>query len=147
MSANVSVRVPRGWPTRRDAARGIVLAARAPGGAPGGVGAATVVVRAVDVPEPGLGAWRSRALDDLARSTDAFTLEDDDSYDLADQPVRYHRFAHRDGFTELLSEQWCWWVDGVGITVSCTVGTELYPLYCELFEEVADSVRIGAAAA
>lgn len=151
MTAQVSVRVPQGWPTRRDPGRGIVLAARAPAErwgqpldeAPGGAGAPTVVLRVVDVPaEEDLEAWRARALQELADATDAFSLEDDDAFDLEGAPTHYHRFAHRDGFTELLTEQWCWRVDGLGVTMSCTVATEQYPLYCDLFEEIAASVQL-----
>jgi hypothetical protein len=99
------------------------------------------------VVEEDLGTWRAEAVGALARQLPAFALEDRDAYDLGDHRVIYSRFAHRLGSTELLSEQWAWLVDRLGVTLTCTVAREDYPAFCDLFEAVAATVDIRPAAA
>jgi hypothetical protein len=54
--------------------------------------------------------------------------------------VAYRRFAHRVGLAALVSDQWAWLTDGVGVTLTCTVAREDYADYCDVFEAVAETV-------
>ena len=76
-----------------------------------------------------------------------FELEDDDEFELLDRTVVYHRFAHRLGVADLLSDQWSWLADGLGVTLTCTVAREDYPDYCDVFEAIAETVSIDPRAA
>ena len=61
--------------------------------------------------------------------------------------MSYHRFAHRLGAADLLCDQWSWLVDGLGVTLTCSVAREDYPDYCDVFEAIAETVSIGPRAA
>jgi len=142
---DVLVTVPARWHRRADPARGVVVAARARVVPPSGH-IPELVVRCAAVDED-LATWRAGAITALARQLPAFALEDRDDFDLGEQPVVYHRFAHRLGTLELLSDQWAWLVDGLGVTLTCTVAREDYPAFYELFEAVAATVDVMPAAA
>jgi len=46
----------------------------------------------------------------------------------------------------VVSDQWAWLVDGVGVTLTCTVAREDYADYYDVFEAVAETVdpeRVG----
>ncbi|MEQ6902785.1 hypothetical protein [Nocardioides sp. YIM 152588] len=139
-SHRIDLSLPPRWATRRQLPHGVVVAARPLDPGPGPV--PEVVVRAVAVDEPDLATWRERALRELADHAVDLALEDDDTFDLAGRTVRYHRFAHRVGPDDLLSEQWSWWQDGVGVTLTGSVARTAYVLYCDLFEEIAATLEI-----
>ncbi|TIC83584.1 hypothetical protein E8D34_15790 [Nocardioides sp. GY 10113] len=146
-SHRITLSLPPRWATRHDPPPGTLLIARPvrAGGALAPVGP-EVVLRAVEVPEPDLSAWRARALDELAARAIDLALEDDDEYDLCGRRVRYHRFAHRVGLADVLTEQWAWFDASVGVTLSCSLERGDYPLYCDLFEDIAATVEIAPAA-
>ncbi|GAA3829936.1 hypothetical protein [Nocardioides panacisoli] len=142
---DVLVTVPARWHRREDLKHGVVVAARARAAPPSGH-PPELVVRCAAV-EESLATWRAGAIAALARQLPAFALEDRDEFDLGEQPVAYHRFGHRLGTLELLSEQWAWLVDGLGVTLTCTAAREDYPAFCDLFEAVAATVDVMPAAA
>ena len=86
--------------------------------------------------------YNKDALLDLRAQLVDFALEDADEYDLGDRRVAYHRFAHRFGTADVLCDQWAWQVDGLGVTLTCTVSREDYLTYCDLFEDVAATVDV-----
>jgi len=92
-----------------------------------------------------LTTWRAEALGELAGRLLDFDVEDDDTFELLGQEVRYHRFAHRLGTADVLSDQWAWLSDGLGVVLTCSVAREDYPDYCDVFEAIAETVTIGAA--
>ena len=146
-TATLTFHLPPGWQTRTDPATGVVARARPRRHAPAGVPPSIppeVVVRSTPV-DGDLVAWRAEALRALADQLTDFELEDEDDYDLGPHHVRYHRFGHRLGTAAPISEQWAWLVEGLGVTLTCTVVREEYAGYCELFEEVASTVRLKAA--
>lgn len=137
---DVTLTVPRTWHTRRSPAHGIVLAAR-PRTIPASGISPEIVVRCAPV-EVELGTWRGQALLDLRAQLTDFALEDADQFDLGDQRVSYHRFAHRFGAADVVCDQWSWLVDGLGVTLTCSVAREDYLAYCDLFEDVAATVDV-----
>ena len=145
LGRDVLVTVPARWHRRADPEHGILVAARSRT-VPESGQCPEIVVRCALV-DDGLRAWRAEAVNQLADQLHAFALEDDDEFDLGPHPVAYHRFAHRLGSAELLSEQWAWLVEGLGVTLTCTVAREDYLAYCDLFEAVAESVEVMPAAA
>lgn len=142
----IHICVPVAWRRRADPDRGVLVAARAAVPPASGV-APELVLRCSCAPEDDLGRWRARALSELAGLLADFELEDEDDYDLDGQPVAYRRFAHRLGTADVLCDQWAWLVDGVGLTLTCSVAREDYVEYCDVFESVAGSVSIGPRAA
>ncbi|MEZ0581323.1 hypothetical protein [Nocardioides sp. MH1] len=138
--ADVSVTVPRTWHARRDLGHGIVLAAR-PRSLPSSGVSPEIVLRCVPVGID-LRTWRGQALLDLRAQLVDFALEDADEFDLGDHRVSYHRFAHRLGSTDVVSDQWSWLVGGVGATLTGSVAREDYLTYCDLFEDVAATVDV-----
>lgn len=145
LGRDILVTVPARWHRRDDPASGVVLAARArslpPSGHP-----PEIVVRCVPVDDD-LTTWRGDAMRALAGQLAAFALEDEDAFDLGEHRVAYRRFAHRLGSLELLSDQWAWLVDGLGVTLTCTVAREDYATFCDLFESVAATVEVMPSAA
>lgn len=137
---DVLVTVPRTWHSRRHPGPGIVLASR-PRTVPASGVSPEVVLRCTAV-DLDLRTWRSQALLDLRAQLADFALEDADELDLGDHRVTYCRFAHRFGAADVLSDQWAWVVDGLGVTLTCTVAREDYPTYCDLFEDIAATVDI-----
>ena len=142
---DVLVTVPARWHRREDPAHGVVVAARARSVPPSGQ-VPELVLRCVRVDDD-LATWRADAVAALADQLPAFALEDEDSFELGGHRVAYRRFAHRLGTAELLSEQWAWLVDGLGVTLTGTVAREDYLAYCDLFEAVAATVEVMPAAA
>jgi hypothetical protein len=141
----ISFRLPTGWQTRDAPGAGAVVRARPPR-RPGSGVPPEIVVRSEPVADD-LRTWRRDALTALALQLDDFDLEDEDDYRLAAAPARYHRFGHTLGSADLITEQWSWLSAGVGVTLTCTVERSAYIDYCELFEEVAESVEVLSPAA
>lgn len=142
---HVRVSVPPRWAGRTDPEHGVVLAARsrelpASGRAP------ELMVRCTTV-ESELLAWREEAIAALSTQLAEFELEDEDEYDLAGQAVAYRRFSYRHGTSDILSEQWAWVVDGVGVTLTGSVDRTDYEAFRDLFESVAATIEIGPATA
>ena len=129
--------LPPRWRRTSDPSRGVVVAARAPE-VPGSGVRPELVLRCVPVSD-GLGAWRDGAVAELAERLDAFELEDEDRYDLGGHEVAYLRFAHRAVLHDLVCDQWAWLVDGQGVSLTCTVAREDYPVYCDVFEAIAET--------
>ena len=142
--AQIRFRLPHGWTGRHDHAAGVVVRARPPDHPTSPP--PEIVVRTQPVVDD-LATWRRAALRVLARQLDDFDLEDEDDYDLGREHTRYHRFGHRLGTADLITEQWSWLVDGVGVTLTCTVERADYIDYCELFEDVAGTLEILSVAA
>jgi hypothetical protein len=138
MTQDPPILLPPRWHRTSDLERGVVVAARQASLPPSGVRPELVLCRTqVD---DSLTAWRERALDGLAERLDAFDLEDRDDVELDGHEAAYHRFAHRDGLADVVSDQWAWLVDGVGVTLTCTVAREDYADYYDVFEAVAETV-------
>lgn len=143
----VRLALPQRWHLRRSTADDVVTAARSPVVPPSGI-RPEVVLRCVPVDlDLDLGEWRRAALADLAGRLEGFALEDEDAFGIGPYDVRYARFAHRLGAADVIVEQWAWAVDGVGVTLTCSVAREDYEDYCDVFEGVAGSVEIVPAAA
>ncbi len=136
----LTICVPPTWRRRHDPVRGIVVAARAPTAPPSGYRPEIVARSQVGVDD--LRRWRIDRLGELADVLVDFALEDDDEFDLLGERVAYARFVHRHAATDVVCDQWAWVLDGIGITVSCSVAAEEYATYCDLFETVAESVQL-----
>lgn len=139
MATEIQCFIPPGWEIRNDSTTEFLVRAR-PHHHTGGV-PPEIVVRSQPVDEE-LATWRRDALAALETQLDDFELEDEDAFDLGVAPAHYHRFAHRMGTADLLTEQWAWLVHGVGVTLTCTVERADYIAYCELFEDVAETVEV-----
>ncbi|WP_370250602.1 hypothetical protein [Nocardioides sp.] len=141
-----SVVLPPDWPRRSDAARGVVVTARAPH-VPQSGWRPEITLRRVRVPEPDLEAWRTRADAELDAALQRVQVQELDSFDLLGEPVRFRRFLHREGLLDVVAEQWCWWSDvpalgRLGTTLTCTAACTDYEEWCDLFEAVAESVEL-----
>ena len=145
MDDEIGICLPSTWRRRSAPEHGVVLTARSAVLPPGGVHP-ELTLRCVAVADD-LRGWRSAAIAELSRRLDDFEIEDDDVFDLLGREVAYHRFAHRRGAADVLSDQWAWLADGLGVTLTCSVGRADYPDYCDVFEGVAATVRIGPRAA
>ncbi len=142
---NIGICLPATWRRRSSPAHGVVISARSPVLSTSGVPPeATVRCAAVDTD---LHAWRAEAIAELSKRLADFEVEDDDVFDLLGRAVIYHRFAHRLGVADVLSDQWSWLVAGLGVTLTCTVAREDYPDYCDVFEAIAETVSLGPQAA
>jgi len=142
---DIGITLPVSWRQRSDPERGIVLSARATRLPPSGVPPeATLRCAYVDTD---LASWRAEAIDELRRRLVDLDVEDDDVFELGGHRVAYHRFAHRCGAADVLSDQWAWLVGGLGVTLTCSVAREDYPAYCEVFEDIAATVRLDPRAA
>ena len=139
---HLTIAVPSTWRRRSDAEHGVAVAARAPTVPASGV-RPDLVLRTTPVTDADLLAWRTDAVGELADALVDFALEDDDLYDLDGHEVLYHRFAHRVGTADVLCEQWSWLVAGRGVTLTCSAAREDYPLYGDLFEQIAATVEVG----
>jgi hypothetical protein len=142
---DLGVTLPAGWARRSDPDHGVLLAARSPTPTPSGV-RPEVTLRCAPVAED-LATWRDDALAELGDRLVDFEVEDADDYHLDGHPVAYRRFAHRVALGGVVCEQWSWTVDGLGVTLTGSVAREDYPAYCELFEQIAETVDLGAPAA
>lgn len=137
---DVTLTVPRTWHTRRDLGHGVVLAAR-PRSVPTS-GVSPEIALRCSVVDVDLTVWRGQAVLDLRAQLVDFALEDADEFDLGDHRVAYVRFAHRFGAADVVCDQWAWLVDGLGVTLTCSVAREDYLTYCDLFEDVAATVDV-----
>lgn len=137
---DVTLAVPGSWHTRRDLGHGIVLAAR-PRTVPASGVCPEIALRCASV-DLDLATWRGQALLDLRDQLVDFVLEDADRFELGDHLVAYARFAHRFGAADVICDQWAWQVDGLGVTLTCSVAREDYLAYCDLFEAVAATVDV-----
>ena len=145
MTNDPAIILPPRWRCSFEPERGVVVTARQASIPPSGVPPELVLCRTrVD---DSLASWRTRALAGLAERLEAFELEDEDDLELDGREATYRRFSHRTGLADLVSDQWAWVVDGVGVTLTCTVAREDYADYCDVFEAVAETVdpaRAGA---
>ncbi|WP_408897020.1 hypothetical protein ACJ5H2_19100 [Nocardioides sp. R1-1] len=143
----VSVSVPRRWSSLDSPVPGVALLARAPAAATSGFTPELVLhTTPVDAALP-LAPWREEAVGALAAQLAAFEVEDADLVDLDGEPAAYLRFSHRLGGVDVVCDQWAWLRDGLGVTLTCTVARADYADYCDLFEEVAMTVRLVPRAA
>lgn len=140
LGRTVHVTLPDRWHRRERPAHGIVAAAR-PRTVPASGHCPEIVVACTPVADD-LRTWRDEAVAALAAQLPDFALEEADEYALGDHVVAYRLFAHRFGTVDVLSEQWAWLVDGLGVTLTCSVAREDYPVLCELFEAVAGTVEV-----
>lgn len=130
--------VPPRWLRRDGTGHGVLVHARAPVLPPSGV-RPELVLTCAEVDDD-LATWRDRALRELDGRLDDLAVEDDDTFELTGHDVAYHRFAHRLGAADVISEQWAWVVDGTGLTLTCSVAREDYGDWCDVFEAVAETV-------
>lgn len=142
---DLGIALPASWQQRSDPERGVLVKARATSVPDSGV-RPELTLRCTRV-SADLAGWRAEALAELGRCLDDFEVEDEDDYDLDGRPVAYRRFAHRVAQADIVSEQWAWVVDGLGVTLTGTVARADYPAYCDLFEAVAETVDPGPRAA
>jgi hypothetical protein len=142
---NIEICLPTSWRRRLPAAHGVLLSARATVLPASGVPPeATVRCVAVDTD---LRSWRVAATDELAERLVDFELEDVDEFELQGRAVVYQRFAHRLGAADVLSDQWAWLADGLGVTLTCSVARADYADFCDVFEAIAETISIDPQAA
>jgi hypothetical protein len=142
---NIGICLPATWRRRSSSAHGVVINARSTVLPPSGVPPEAIVrCAAVDTE---LHTWRSAAIGELSERLVDFEVEDEDEFELLGRTVVYHRFAHRIGAADVLSDQWSWLADGLGVTLTCSVAREDYPDYCDVFEAIAETVSIDPRAA
>lgn len=141
----IDVTLPQGWHQRTDPDTGILIAARPQEPPPSGH-VPEVVVRTVAVSDDLL-EWRDAAQVELADRLPDFALEDADTYPLGEHEVDYRRFSHDVGGTDVVTEQWSWAVDGIGVTLTCTTARADYAIYADLFEQIAGTVEVLPSAA
>ncbi|QSR28183.1 hypothetical protein CFH99_21405 [Nocardioides aromaticivorans] len=122
----LSLALPRHWPTRERPAPGIVLEARSPVVPASGFAPALVV--------------RTVPLDDLPAPPAGVEVEDDDEFELGGRRVGYERLGHAVGATEVVTDQWTWIVGDTAVVVAGTVSRADYADYCDVFEDVAATV-------
>ena len=137
---DITIAVPPGWRQTSDHDHGIVMAASAAVASRSGF-----VPRVVLDAEPVDGSfesWQARALTVLGDLLEGFDQEDTDDYHLGTEPVRYRRVSFASNDHELVSEQWCWLIGGVGFTLTGTVAREDYADYTDLFEDVAGTFSV-----
>ncbi len=145
MFEHIGICLPATWRRRAAPAHGVVVTARSTVLPASGVHP-ELTLRCVPV-DTELERWRDESLRELSDRLIDFDVEDDDVFDLIGHRVAYHRFAHRLGAADVLSDQWAWLVDGLGVTLTCSVAREDYPDYCDVFEAIAETVSIGPRAA
>ena len=142
---DITLCLPATWRRRAALAHGVVVSARSAVLPASGVPPElTVRCAAVDTD---LRAWRATAIRELARRLVDFEVEDEDEFELLGEDVVYHRFAHRLGLADVLSDQWAWLSGGLGVTLTCSVARVDYPAYCDVFEAIAETVRLDPRAA
>ncbi len=142
---DIGICLPVTWRRRSALAHGVVVSARSTVLPASGVHP-ELTLRCVPV-DTDLETWRAEAIGELAARLVDFDVEDDDAFELLGRPVAYHRFAHRLGSADVLSDQWAWLFDGLGVVLTCSVAREDYPDYCDVFEAIAETVNIGPRAA
>ena len=112
-TARVQIAVPSSWSAERDPGNGLLVAARSRE-APASGFRPELSLRCSPV-DGTLEEWRAAATVELGRRLEDLEVEDEDVYDLDGTPVSYARCGHRAGARDLVSEQWAWLVDGVGV--------------------------------
>jgi len=135
---DIDICLPATWRRRSALGHGVIVSARSAQLPASGV-PPELTLRCTTV-DTDLPRWRADAMHELARRLVDFDVEDDDTFDLLGLEVAYHRFAHRLGTADVLSDQWAWLVDGLGVTLTCSVAREDYPDYCDVFEAIAETV-------
>lgn len=85
--------------------------------------------------------WAAQSLSDLRSTRAEFALEDEEVYELSGHDVRYRRYVHRLGGTDVLCDEWGWLLGGVGFALTCSVAREDYADYCDVFEAIAQTVE------
>ncbi len=125
--------LPPGWRCTADAELGILLTALAP--CPGTSG----VVPAIRLElEPVTGSWNQWVTGTergLAERVPGFVLEV--------TRAGYRRFGHRRGLRRIVTEQWLWAVDGLGLTLSGSCAERDHAAHTACFAAVAASARPG----
>ena len=124
----LSLALPRHWPTRDRPAPGVVLTARSP-----------VVPASGFVPELVL---RTVPLDDLPAPSAGVEVEDADELDIDGRTVGYERLGHVVGTTDVVTDQWTWVVGDTAVVLTGTVARVDYEDYCDVFEDVAATVAL-----
>ena len=142
---DITLCLPRTWRRLPHLPHGVVVNARATFLPASGV-PPEAVVRCATV-DTDLHLWRADAVRELATALVDFEVEDDDTFDLLGEQVTYHRFAHRLGSADVLSDQWAWLNNNLGVTLTCSAARVDYPVYCDVFEAIAATVSIGPRAA
>ncbi len=66
-------------------------------------------------------------------------MEDHCIEDLCDCDVGYLRVLHQVGPSEVITDAWTWLVDDIAWTLACSVGLSDYPIYCDVFDDLATS--------
>lgn len=140
---DIGICLPVTWRRRSAPAHGVVVSARSTVLPESGV-PPELTLRCVVV-DADLQTWRGAAIGELAERLVDFDVEDHDVFELLGRQVDYHRFAHRLGSADVLSDQWAWLTDGLGVVLTCSVAREDYPDYCDVFEAIAETVSIGSA--
>ena len=87
-------------------------------------------------------SWQEKALATLSDLLQRFEEEDTDDYPVGEDLARYRRVSFVSSEQHLVSEQWCWLIEGVGFTLTGTVAREDYADFCDLFEDVAGTFSV-----
>jgi hypothetical protein len=132
--------IPPGWARTAAPDHGIIVAARSP--ATGLSGYAPTLVLDAEPVDVDLGRWQLGTAEELAAALEYFEIEESDLFDLFGEPVGYRMYSFFRNGQDLLTEQWCWLVDGVGYTMSGTAARVDYLDVTDLFEQVAESFRV-----
>ncbi len=137
---DIALELPAGWRESTDPDHGILVCARAATTQSSGF-VPTVVLdtEPVDVP---LDRWQRVSRAQLASLVEDFDEEDSADFRLGGEEVHYRRIAFRSQDHDLLCEQWCWLINGVGFTLSATVARQDFADYADLFENVAASFSV-----
>lgn len=139
------ISIPVSWRASADLEHGVLVSALAPvPGRHGVVPSLRLEVEPVKVPPR---QWYDDTVADLAARLPDFGLDDEEVSDLEGREACYRRFAHRRAGRDVVTEQWAWWVDGLGFTLSGTVAREDHAELGELFEEVAATFALEEPAA
>ena len=137
---DISIGVPSHWRQSSDLDHGIVMAARAP--ATPGSGFVPRFVLDAEPVDCSFESWQESALAALGDQLQGFDQEDTDDYQLGHEHARYRRVSFVSSEHNLVSEQWCWLIEGVGLTLTGTVAREDYADFCDLFEDVAGTLAV-----
>ena len=140
---DISIAVPSGWSRASDLDHGILMAARAPT-APGSGFVPRFVLDAEPV-DSSFESWQENAVTALSDQLQRFDEEDTDDYHVGPELARYRRVSHVSSVSSdhhLVSEQWCWLIEGVGFTLTGTIAREDFADFCDLFEDVAGTFSV-----
>jgi hypothetical protein len=129
------IHLPVGWRASTDLEHGVLVSALAPrAGRSGVVPSLRLEVEPVKVlPRQ----WYDDAVAELGVRLPGFELDHEEIYDLGDHETCSRRFTHRRAGHDLVTEQWAWWFDGLGFTLSGCVAREDHAEHDELFGAVA----------